>query len=144
MAIPKTLKLGDPRKPEMNLGIDPGRCAGNRIIFEGQAFRLFPSPETQQIAVGNCDRPGELRVAQASAQARPLQLSQSPAQELPIACGVIDLRADEDRIFWGVQSAPAGAAVSTLPIAAPEKAFQDGIDYLKTVERVKLILLTRA
>jgi len=135
---PKTFKLGDPRKPEMNLGIDPERCSGNRIIVEGQAFRLFPTSDAPHAAVGYCNREGQLHVAQASAQSRPRQLFETTARDLPIACGRIDLRPDDDRIFWAIQSASAGAAIGALPIAAPEKAFQDGIDYLQTVERVKI------
>lgn len=103
---PKTFKLGDPRKPEMNLGIDPERCGGNRIIVEGQTFRVFPAPDAPQGAMGCCNREGQLHVAQASAQARPLQLFQTTAQELPLICGCVDLRADNDSIFWAIQSAP--------------------------------------
>ena len=135
---PKTFKLGDPRKPEMNLGIDPERCGGNRIIVEGQTFRVFPAPDAPQGAMGCCNREGQLHVAQASAQARPLQLFQTTAQELPLICGCVDLRADNDSIFWAIQSAPPGAVISALPVANPQKSFQDGIDYLKTVERVQI------
>ena len=53
---PKTYKRGDPRKPEMNLGSDPERCVGNRVIVQGQAFRLLATADAPRGAVGRCER----------------------------------------------------------------------------------------
>ena len=135
---PKTYKLGDPRKPEMNLGIDPERCGGNRVMIEGQAFRLFATADAPSGAVGRCDREGKLRAADASEWASPTRLLESDADKLSMICGVIDLSADQDRTFWLIQAAPAETGITTANVIPLEKAFQDGIAYLQTVERVQV------
>ena len=135
---PKTYKLGDPRKPEMNLGPDLERCAGNRVIAQGQVFRLLATADAPRGAVGKADREGRLHVGDASCWSSPGRLPESDAQKLPMVCGVIDLRDSQDTIHWAIQAAPADAAFGTLQVNAPEQAFEDGIAYLKTVERVQI------
>ena len=82
---PRTFKLGDPRKPEMNLGIDPERCAGNHVVIEGQAFRLWRRPMRPMvswgrlIAKGSCTppmpQPGPRRCASLDPPRKPCQWS---------------------------------------------------------------------
>jgi hypothetical protein len=135
---PDVYKLGDPRKPEASLGLDPERCRGNRVIIEDQTFRLLPADGAAQAAAGRSDRQGKLHAADASARGSPVALAKSAADTMPMACGVMDLRSGEDRIFWAIMAAPAGAETMPVRIAAPAKAFQDGAAYLKTVERVRV------
>lgn len=135
---PKTFKLGDPRKPEMSLSIDPERCAGNRVDIEGQNFRLFATADERRGAVGICDREGNLHAVDGSEWTSPARLLASTADKLPMICGVFDLHGGEDSVHWAVQAAPADAALSTLKVAEPVKTFEDGIAYLKSVERVQI------
>ena len=122
---PKTYKLGDPRKPEMNLGIDPERCNGNRAITEGQVFRVFPTDDAPHGAVGKSDRDGVLHAAKASEWGTPdAAIRNRRGESRRSSVALIDLRAGEDRIFWAVQAAPAEAEIDALPVASPEKAFQ--------------------
>lgn len=172
-------KTGDPRKPELSLGIVPDWCRGNRATIEGRAFRLAVSADTEYDAVGMADRPGKLFLADASLAAnpaalcpRPVGVSEryepltkapplqcggvssrkklsgargfpSPARaerrvaQLPMICGLFDLKPGEDEVYWAIQALPAGTGVAGLPIVAPEKVFRDGIAYLRSIERVR-------
>lgn len=135
---PKTYKLGDPRKPAMSLVIDPESCAGNRVAFDDQAFRLFPTANSSRVAVGKTDGGGFRRVVDASAAGIAMKLSESTGGELPMVGGVIDLRAGEKRIFWAIQEAPADGLVERLQIATPAQAFREGVSYLESIERVRI------
>jgi hypothetical protein len=135
---PNVQRTGDPRKPQTHLGMHPQGCRGNRLLIEGQAFRLLPTEGAAQAAIGKSDRAGTLRVADGSACAGPATLAEAIPGQLPMACGTIELRAGEEEVFWAVQAAPAKAAAESLCVAAPAKAFQDGAAYLGTVERVQV------
>ena len=135
---PNCKLVGDPRKPEMNLGLDPERCRGNQVTIDDQAFRLLPKDGAAVVAVGRSDREGKLHVTDASAGSTPVTLAEAAADGLPMACGIIDLRAGEDRVFWTVEAAPTQTAMKRLQITAPAKAFEEGAAYLETVERVQV------
>ena len=135
---PNVYKLGDPRKPEMNLGMDPERCRGNLVTVEGQAFRLLPAGGAPRAAVGRSGRKGTLRVADASACGNPVELYETAAGNLPIVCGAIDLRAGEDEVFWAMEVAPATARPDGLHTASPATAFRNAAAYLQTVERIQV------
>jgi|GEM_PF-560758 len=133
---PGVHKLGDPRKPQANLALDPRQCAGNQVVVEGQVFRVLPRAGAPRAAIGMTSREGKLLAADASACAGAAKLAASAGDKLPMACGVIDLRAGEDELFLAVESADAKADAKALQAAAPAKAFADGAAYLQTVERV--------
>ena len=116
----------------------PDWCGGNRPLIDGQTFQLFPVDGATQVAFGGSDRKGELRVADALAIKSPATLAKSTADKLPIVCGVIDLRPDKDEVFLAVEVASAKAAANSLQIADPAKAFQNGIAYMESIERVQI------
>ncbi len=134
---PQVCKTGDPRKPELKLGMVPQWCRDNRVLIEDRGFRLLASKAAAQAAVGRSNRRGKLRVADASASASPATLAAAGAGALPMVCGVIDLRPGSDEVFWAVQAAPATVAAKTLKIAVPADAFRSAVSYLEAVERVK-------
>lgn len=135
---PNVCKTGDPRKPQLKLGVVPEWCLGNEALLAGQVFRLWPTAAATKIVIGRSDRAGELRVADASACEDPATLIKSTADKLPMVCGVIDLRAGEDEVFFAVATAPATAAAEPSQIAAPAKAFQDAVGYLEAIKRVRV------
>ena len=61
---PDVCKTGDPRKPELKIGMVPEWCHGNRVLIDGQAFRLLPAtarrgrPSAGRIAMGRAARGG--------------------------------------------------------------------------------------
>ncbi len=130
-------KFSSPFKsPQYKLAMDVMHCQGNRVLIEGPVFRLLPTAGAKMAAVGKCSGEEKLFAADASAYASPAALVKTAAGELPMVCGVIDLRAETDELFWAVEAAAAKAPAQR--IAEPAKAFQDGLAYLKTTERVQL------
>ncbi|PKO23853.1 MAG: hypothetical protein CVU38_01915 [Chloroflexi bacterium HGW-Chloroflexi-1] len=61
----------------------------------------------------------------------------SVADRWPMVCGVLDLRAGADEIFWAIEVASPRAAAESVSVANPAKTFADGVAYLHTVERVR-------
>ena len=135
---PDVYKLGDPRKPEMNLGMDPLRCRGNQVMIEGQTFRLLPNEGAARVAVAKADREGKLRVRDASACSNPITLLKAAADKLPMACGIVGLREGQDTVFWTVAAAPAGAGAMPVQVAEPAQAFANGAAYLQSIERIEV------
>ena len=135
---PNICKTGDPRKPQLKQGMVPEWSSGNRALIEGQAFRLLANDQAATGAVGRCDRPGKLLAADASACAVPAELPGTVADQQPLICGVIDLQAGEDLIFWAVEAAPVETASESLQIAAPAEAFAKAAAYLQAIERVQV------
>jgi hypothetical protein len=135
---PKVLKLGNPRKPEMSLAIDPERCAGNQATLEGAIFRILPAADSAQSALGTSLPASVLRVVDASAARDPARYSKSTAGNMPMVCGVLELPPGEQTVHWAVQSAAASANPISLRMASPATAFAEGGAYLKSVERVQV------
>ncbi len=132
-------KFASPFKsPQYKLSMDVERCRDNRLLLEGPLFRLLPAAGAAQAAIGKSSRVGKLFAADASAYGSPAALAKTAADKLPMVCGVIDLPADSEEVFWAVEAAPARAAAEKLQIAEPAKAFGDGLAYLKTTERVQI------
>jgi hypothetical protein len=134
---PKLYRTGDPRKEEASLGLDPARCRGNRATVIGEEFRLLASDGAVRMASGKCDREAKVHLADGSAWADPAKLLQSTADQLPMICGVVDLKNGADELFWVVETAAENAhpiwATSTLPAL-----FDEGAAYLKTIERIQV------
>ena len=118
---PDICKAGDPRKPLLKQGIVPQWSSGNRAIIEDQVFRLLADDKAATIAIGKCDRAGKLMVADASACGNPASLPGAVANNLPLLCGVIDMKAGEDEIFWAVESAPIKATARVAPDCRPRQ-----------------------
>ena len=135
---PNICKTGDPRKPQLEQGMVPQWCSGNRAIIEGQTFRLLANDHSAKGAVGQCDRPGKLLAADASACAVPAELPGTVADQQPLICGLIELKAGEDVIFWAVEVAPVETAFESLQTAAPAEAFAKAAAYLQAIERVEV------
>jgi len=135
---PDICKTGDPRKPELQLGMVPAWSAGNRVQFEDRQFRLLASDLAPLATVGRCDRPGKLLAADASACADPAKLVETRADKLPMASGVVELRPGEDEACWAVQVVPAKEPSATPAIVAPARAMEGAEAYLRTIERVKV------
>jgi hypothetical protein len=135
---PKVLKVGNPRKPDQKLGLVPDWCSGNRVLIEGQTFRLSPNDAAPQAAAGRSGRAGRLCSVDASACSNPAALPKTPADKLPMVCGAIDLKAGEDEVFWAIEVASVQADAEALPIASPARAFQDATAYLESIERVQV------
>ncbi|MBZ5565743.1 MAG: DUF4450 domain-containing protein [Acidobacteriia bacterium] len=135
---PDVYKLGDPRKPQMNLGMDPTRCRGNQVRIEGQIFRLLANEGAARVAVAKSDREGKLRVSDASACSHPVTLANAAADQLPMACGTVDLREGQDTVFWVVAVDSAGAETLPVQVADPAQAFANGVAYLQSIERVEV------
>ncbi len=133
---PNILKSGPP-KPELKYAMVPEWCRGNRVRIEGQMFRLSATEGAVRAAAGRSDRAGTLHAADASALASPAALVATAADKLPIVCGVIDLKAGHDEVFWAVEAA-AKAGIETPHIAAPAKAFHEAAAYLESIERVQV------
>ena len=135
---PHVWKLGNPRKQEMDLGIDPHRCRGNRVSVDRQSFRLVPSEGATRIAVGTCSRSGRLFVADASTCVSPVSMANTKADQFPVACGIIALAPGRDELFWTVQAAVPDAALKRLTLARPARRFRNAVTYLQTVERMRV------
>ena len=56
---PNVCKTGDPRKPQLKLGMVPDWCRGNRVRIDGQMFRLWPTADAAQAATGKIGPPRE-------------------------------------------------------------------------------------
>ena len=116
------LRNRTPRRPLPDLRHagekDEGHKLGvkNRGFIEGTAFRLFENEPATTGAVGRCDRPGRMLLADASACAVPAELPGKIADQQPLICGVIDLKAAEDEIVWAIEAAPLEASAQSIPI----------------------------
>ena len=106
---------------------------------KAQAFRLLANEQAAhrgrgavrpagQIAGGGCLR---LRRSRRNC---PAQI----ADQQPLICGVIELKAGEDEIFWAVEAAPRRGRRESLQIAAPAEAFAEAAAYLQAIERVEV------
>ena len=135
---PNVCKSGPPAKPELKYAMVPQWCQGNRVLVDGQTFRVLPADGAPQAAIGRSDRAGRLHAADASALASPAAMAVSAVTSLPIVCGEIDLKAGQDEVFWAVEAACIKAGAETLQITAPAKAFRDAAAYLESIERVQV------
>ena len=59
------------------------------------------------------------------------------AGKLPMICGLLDLKAGQDELYWAVKPRPPRLAPKSCRVAAPAKVFRDGIAYLESIERVR-------
>jgi hypothetical protein len=143
---PDICKTGDPRKPELSMGIMPSWCRGNVVE---------PGPTSVLVAARpGAPRPVRLRVsrdcrfsaADAAASALPSDLCASTAADLPMACGLVELAPGTDEVFVAAVAAPASSApASSAPAAAaaspagqgdPRRAFLDACHALRGQEQV--------
>ena len=135
---PDICKTGDPRKPELALGMMPEWCRGNQVSIEGQSFRLAASPDASAAVIGRASREGKLLAVDASASADPVWLVESKAGALPMSGGVISLHGSQDEVFFAVavSAAEAGGPAdhNRSSVADPAKAFTEAAAYLASVE----------
>ena len=134
---PNVCKTGDPRKPELSVGMSPEKCRGNRVRVEGQTLCLLANDNAKCAATVRPDREGKLLTVDASACANPTMLVETVADKLPMACGIIDLLPGEDEAFWAVEAVPANIATQAKRNITPAKAFHDGVTYLEGIEQVQ-------
>jgi len=135
---PNVCKTGDPIKPELKLGMVPDWCRSNRITIAGSAFRLWAKDGARSVVIGQSDCEGQLRTADASACASPVKLAELAANQLPMVCGIVDLHAGEDEVYFAMAATPVEALANRAPIDAPAKAFQDAVAHLESIERVQV------
>lgn len=135
---PQLYRSGDPRKPQANLSMDPSKCRANQAIIEGQTFRLTAKEAATHVAIGRCDREGHLRLGDASAYSSPAGLLESSANQLPVICGVIDLRPETDDLYWMVEAGSTDHASKNQRNANAAEAFRESTDYLAAIERVEI------
>jgi hypothetical protein len=135
---PDICKTGDPRKPELSIGILPEWSRGNQVVIEDRVFRLRAHAEAAQRVVGSTNRNGALLVCDASACESPARLCATPASELPIACGTIPLCESEDELFLATMALSAEPVSVPLPIADPAAAFHAATSALDASEQVRV------
>ena len=116
---PNVCKTGDPIKPELRLGMVPDWCRSNRITIEGSVFRLWAKDGARSVVVGQSDREVRLRVVDASWCASPVKLAALAANELPMVCGIVDLHAGEDEIYFMIAATPVEAVAKRAPADTP-------------------------
>ncbi len=134
---PDICRSGDPRRPLLHQGWVEEFCAGNVATVDGEAFRLAAVANAAQVATGGVNRPGVVRVGDATAAADPLALLDSKPGLLPVVVGAVELPAGEDEWYFSVETvAAASVAGADLAGRDPVRGFSDGLAYLHTVERV--------
>jgi hypothetical protein len=98
-----------PLSPVLQQRFLPDDCKDDRVEMLADRFILTTSGAVRHV-IGRCTQ-GDLRVADASAWAEPAKLTESSAAKLPLACGVLDLAASKEKIYWAVEA--LGAEVRT-------------------------------
>jgi hypothetical protein len=58
------------------------------------------------MASGKCDRETKVHLVDGSAWADPAKLLESTADQLPMMCGVLDLKNGADELFWVLRPPP--------------------------------------
>lgn len=129
--------MGDPRKPAFDWGIMPDWCRGNIASVDGQVFGLQATLDATRTTKGCADRRGRVHMADASASADPTALTQSVVGDLPMLCGVIELRAGTDELHWVVETTAPDAREVPVSLADPAQAFASAKAYLEMGERVQ-------
>ena len=135
---PDVCKTGDPRKPELSMGLLPDTCLGNLIRIDGPHFHLRPTDSSKHAACGIADRAGLIRVADASAAGSPMTLAASIAGSLPIVCGSIPLRPGTDEVSWLVRVVLVDSPADASGVSDPRAAFERAAAHLRTIECVKI------
>jgi hypothetical protein len=119
----------------------PEWSRGNAVSIEGAGFRVAATADASAAVMGRSDRGGLRSIADASAGA-PVDLAASAANDLPVACEIIDLRGGDDEIFWSFGVVPGGAfdkaqAERGFDSAQPDRVFRDAFAYLESIERMR-------
>ncbi len=133
---PDICRSGDPRRPLLGRGVDPGLCSGNLATVDGAGFRLAASADATHVASGRVSRATALRVGDAFCWADPLQLAESTGGAAPMVVGTANLHEGENEVFFAIEAHAAADAEGELSMADPASAFADGVAHLESVERI--------
>ncbi|MCC6579478.1 MAG: DUF4450 domain-containing protein [Phycisphaeraceae bacterium] len=133
---PVVRKTGDPRKPQLDLTMDLEACRGNRAAAMGQIFRVWPSLQHGESAVGRWSRDGLVLAADAGQWADPVKLLAAAASERPLIAGSVELRPGDDQLFGVVRAIPDDA-IPPLSLEYPQDSFHRAAAYLDSIRRIR-------
>jgi len=138
---PQVDRGGGDVKKELTIGPMPEWSRDNAVCLEGAGFRIAATADATAAVIARSDRGGARSIADASAGVTPAGLAASTAGKLPVACEVIDLRADKGEVFWSFTVTEPGTG--NLPVSSPPgeippaHIFTEATAYLESIERIQ-------
>lgn len=133
---PNVCKTGDPRKPELSLGLIPEWSHNNRFLLRHEGFELWPEPQAPFKIIGRCDGDSRYRLGDAATADRPAHLIDSTPDTRPLLTGEISLAAGIRSIHWAFEVVSSQTPFESAATGCPALAFTQAQNYLSALEQV--------